>query len=324
MNLFEYDAARGICTLCGVDEAGRGPLAGDVYAAAVILPPDANLPGLDDSKKLTSKKREELFELITEQAVSFCIAAATAEEIDEYNILQATFLAMTRAVNGLSSAPELVLIDGNRRPANLKGLCECVVKGDATSASIAAASVLAKVARDRYMDALAGEYPAYGFEKHKGYPTKEHYAAILKYGPCPVHRKTFLKNLSDGSMPNAHMIGAAGEAAAADYLEKNGFTILSRNYHSTYGEIDLIAENGEYLVFAEVKTRKPDSLVSPLEAVTLAKQKKIIKTAFCYLSDCGISLQPRFDVIEVLTEPDGLAVRQVENAFLIPAGEFSF
>ena len=191
---FEFDnsfrASHGV--ICGIDEAGRGPLAGDVYAAAVILPEGVFIEGLDDSKKLSEKKREALFEEITEKAQAYCIATATAAEIDELNILNATFLAMNRAVNGLSVKPDFALVDGNRLP----GLpCEgqTVVKGDSLSASIAAASILAKVARDRYMTELDQRYPEYLFAKHKGYGTKLHYEMVAEYGLCPEHRKSFFK-----------------------------------------------------------------------------------------------------------------------------------
>lgn len=196
--LFDYDSEirRIYPVFCGVDEAGRGPLAGDVYAAAVILSDKTLIKGLNDSKKISEKNREKLFDIIIENADDFCIASASAEEIDRINILQAAMLAMERAVAGLKKAPEFALIDGNRCPA-LPCTSEFLVKGDAKSASIAAASVLAKVARDRYMRQLAEEYPEYGFEKHKGYGTKLHYEMIEKYGITPVHRRSFLKKLSN-------------------------------------------------------------------------------------------------------------------------------
>ena len=178
--------------ICGVDEAGRGPLAGPVVAAAVILPPHAEIPGLNDSKKLSDKRRRELFPVIKERAVAYGIGIATHEEIDEINILQATYLAMERALSQLSVKPDLALIDGNR--AKDFGLpVRTVVKGDSFSASIAAASVLAKVTRDDMMLELAETYPGYGFEIHKGYGTKAHYAALTELGACPIHRMTFLK-----------------------------------------------------------------------------------------------------------------------------------
>lgn len=196
VDLYAYDAGKRLSypLLCGVDEAGRGPLAGDVYAAAVILSPEHLPEGLNDSKKLTEKKREQLFPQIQEMAVAYCIATASVKEIAEYNILGATMLAMQRAVSGLSVQPDYILIDGNRMPT-LSIAAETVVKGDATSATIAAASILAKVARDHYLLELDAQYPQYGFAKHKGYGTKAHREAILQYGASPVHRKAFLRKL---------------------------------------------------------------------------------------------------------------------------------
>lgn len=183
---------RGIGAICGVDEAGRGPLAGPVCAAAVILPEHLQIPGLNDSKKLSDKKRRELFPLIKEQAIAYGIAFASVEEIDEINILQATFLAMERAVEQLNGQADFALIDGNREP-KLDIESMAVVKGDSRSASIAAASILAKVTRDDYMEELAAQYPQYGFEVHKGYGTKRHYQALEEFGMCPAHRRSFLK-----------------------------------------------------------------------------------------------------------------------------------
>lgn len=184
--------AEGFQVICGVDEAGRGPLAGPVCAAAVILPPHTRIPGLNDSKKLTDKKRRELFPVICEQALAYGIGMATEQEIDEINILQATFLAMQRALDGLQVRPDLALIDGNRQKDF--GLpVKTVVKGDSLSANIAAASVLAKVTRDDLMIRQAEQFPEYGFEIHKGYGTKAHYAALEQYGPSPIHRMSFLR-----------------------------------------------------------------------------------------------------------------------------------
>ncbi len=178
--------------ICGIDEAGRGPLAGDVYAAAVILPEGLVIEGLDDSKKLSARKRDALFDEITSKAVSYCIATAAAAEIDEINILNAALLAMKRAFDGLAVRPALALIDGNKAP-DLGIPTETVVKGDSKSASIAAASILAKVARDRYMEELDRKYPEYQFAKHKGYGTKLHYEMIAQHGLCPEHRRSFFK-----------------------------------------------------------------------------------------------------------------------------------
>ena len=195
INMWEIENryfAEGMTVVCGVDEAGRGPLAGPVCAAAVILPPNLELPGLTDSKKLSDKRRRELYPVIMEQAVAYGIGLASHEEIDQINILQATFLAMERALEQLRVRPDLVLIDGNRKK-DFGIPAETVVKGDSLSASIAAASVLAKVTRDDIMIAMAQENPGYGFEIHKGYGTKAHYDALRTLGPSPIHRMTFLK-----------------------------------------------------------------------------------------------------------------------------------
>lgn len=196
MTLYEFDKEikneNGIELLCGVDEAGRGPLAGDVYAAAVIFPKDVIIEGINDSKKLSEKKREVLFDEIKEKALTYCIATASVEEIEEINILNAAMLAMKRAVEGLNAAPEIVLIDGNKTP-DISAKAVSVVKGDAKSQLIAAASILAKVARDRYMKEMDKKYPEYQFSKHKGYGTKLHYETVDKYGLCDIHRPSFFK-----------------------------------------------------------------------------------------------------------------------------------
>lgn len=184
----------GISPVCGVDEAGRGPLAGPVCAAAVILPRGLVIDGLNDSKKLSEKQRERLYGEIREKSVSFGVAFATVEEIEELNILEATFLAMNRAIAQLDPAPAMALIDGNRSA----GICvpaKSIIKGDGKCANIAAASILAKVTRDRYMYEMAEKYPQYGFERHKGYGTKLHYDALRQYGPCKIHRMSFLKKM---------------------------------------------------------------------------------------------------------------------------------
>ncbi|MBP3390469.1 MAG: ribonuclease HII [Clostridia bacterium] len=188
-------AANGYKFVCGVDEAGRGPLAGPVCAAAVILDPNTELVGVNDSKKLSEKKREALFDVICSKAVAYSIAFASVEEIEEHNILNATYLAMNRAIYGLKINSDFALIDGNRVPKDIKIDCQTVVKGDAKSLSIAAASILAKVTRDRLLLEYDKKYPEYNFAKHKGYGTAEHMDAIRKYGPSEVHRPSFLKKL---------------------------------------------------------------------------------------------------------------------------------
>jgi len=186
--------AEGFLPVCGVDEAGRGPLAGPVCAAAVILPQGLIIDGLNDSKKLTEAKRKQLYAEITAQAIAYGIAFASVEEIETLNILGATYLAMNRAIAQLNPAPQLALIDGNRN-AGIELASRCIVKGDSRCASIAAASILAKVTRDRYMYEMAEKYPQYGFDKHKGYGTAAHYAALREYGPSEIHRMSFLKKM---------------------------------------------------------------------------------------------------------------------------------
>ena len=197
MDLWEPERAcwaEGAALVCGVDEAGAGPLAGAVYAAAVILPPEWKLEGLNDSKQVSPKRRERLFDRIREQASAWAVAWADEREIDETDILSARIRAMQRAIDGLAPAADFALIDGNRdrgRAAAITTPHRAIVKGDSLSASIAAASILAKVSRDRYMEEMARRYPEYEFERHKGYPTRRHYELLRKYGPCPIHRRTF-------------------------------------------------------------------------------------------------------------------------------------
>lgn len=198
MSLYDFERDKvkefGYQYICGVDEAGRGPLAGPVYASAVILPLDEEIEGINDSKKLSEKKREELFDAITEKAIAYSIVSVDNTTIDEINILQSTMLAMKKAVETLKIKPDIVYIDGNRLP-DLEVPSEYVIKGDATSANIAAASILAKVSRDRFMYEMNEKYPEYCFDKHKGYPTKLHYEKIREHGPCEIHRLTFLKKM---------------------------------------------------------------------------------------------------------------------------------
>lgn len=315
MTLLEYDQSLGIEKFCGVDEAGRGPLAGDVYAAAVVLDPARLIEGLNDSKKLTEKKREALFPEIQEKALSWAVGIATVEEIETYNILQATFLAMRRAVAGLSFRPSMALVDGNRNPG-LDLPTRLLVKGDGTSAAVAAASILAKVSRDRYMRQIDAAYPQYQFAKHKGYGTKLHYEMLDLYGESPVHRHSFLKKYYQ-QQEKVLTTGRCGEMLAAEYLTQHGCEIIDRNWHSAYGEIDLIARKGENLLFVEVKTRSAGMIATPAEAVILSKQKKITETAKAYLLQNPLDLQPRFDILEIYLDGNGNYLRAawLENAF---------
>ncbi|GHV12981.1 ribonuclease HII [Clostridia bacterium] len=192
---YDYENSSGYSIVAGTDEAGRGPLAGDVYAAAVILPRGLFIPGLNDSKKVSPGMREKLYDVITREAVSYAVATASVDEIDAINILNAAMLAMRRAVDALNVPPEFVLIDGNCE-RNFEAIPHaCIISGDAKSPSVAAASILAKVSRDRYMTALDAKYPLYGFASHKGYPTKTHIEAIQNHGACEVHRRTFLRKI---------------------------------------------------------------------------------------------------------------------------------
>lgn len=320
---FEKEAMeRGYRAVCGIDEAGRGPLAGPVVAAAVILPFGLKIEGLNDSKKLTEKKRETLYDIICREAVAYSIASVDHQIIDEINILQATFLAMKNAVEGLQIPADYALVDGNRSQG-LEIPFECVIGGDANVPSIAAASVLAKVTRDRYMLQMAEEYPQYLFEKHKGYGTKAHYTAIDVYGTCMIHRQSFLKKYYEKKARSRQMrtrgeTGHRGEECAAQMLERSGYTILERNYRIRQGEIDLIARKDGFLVFAEVKTRSDTHVAQAREFVTSAKQRKLIETAAAWLQLHDLPLQPRFDVIEVYwkknaQKPDRIC--HLENAF---------
>lgn len=320
LNMWQFEqemVCEGYKLICGVDEAGRGPLAGPVYAAAVILPLEAEFSGLGDSKKLSEKTRDRLFDEIIETAVCYGIGTADHKEIDELNILKATFLAMNRAIESLEITPDIALIDGNRDP---QPSCRsrCIVGGDAKSASIAAASILAKVSRDRYMLEMAEKYPDYAFERHKGYGTKLHYERLYKYGPSEIHRITFLKKmLNSPQQTDAKRRGDAGEKVALEYLEKKGYVVIAKGFRSQFGEIDLIVKNSGYIVFIEVKLRKNAKFASAGEHVGKEKQSKIKATANIWLTSHETALQPRFDVIEIYASDDmsNPEIIHIENAF---------
>ncbi len=316
MSLYPYDEGLGIENFCGVDEAGRGPVAGDVYAGAVILSfrPEDQIEGLNDSKKISEKKRAALYEEIQKKAVAYAFGVATVEEIETLGIKEATFLAMYRAVDALLVKPKFALVDGNLNP-RLPVPSRCLVKGDQTSASIAAASIVAKVERDRYMCRMAKLYPDYQFEKHKGYGTKDHRQFLEQYGVTPIHRLSFLKKWGYENTANQH--GVLGEAAAKALFVDAGYQVVEKNYRCPYGEVDLIAENGEFLVFCEVKTRTEGSLSTPKEAVDQKKREKLTKTALIYISEHNVSLQPRFDVVEIVLTKAGTVKDSewYENAF---------
>lgn len=314
MNLAEYDKIlrQDYPLLCGIDEAGRGPLAGDVFAAAVIFDEGVVIEGINDSKKLTPKKREKLYDEIIQKAKYWCVAQGSIEEIESINILQADMLAMQRAVDGLGVIPDMAIVDGNCVP-QLPCKTEFVIKGDAQSQSIAAASILAKVARDKYMLELAKQYPEYRFEKHKGYGTKLHYQMIDEHGESPVHRHSFLRKYYEKKA--AMEKGKLGEKCAAMYLERHGLEILERNWRIKGGEIDIIARKDNTIIFVEVKTREQGSLTSPEEAITKKKKQLLIRAAEQYMQDKD-GMNCRFDVACVITQGEKVVeLKYYPNAF---------
>lgn len=333
---------RGLGRIAGVDEAGRGPLAGPVVAAAVILPREALIPGLNDSKVLTPDRRSRLYERITETAVARGIGEASAAEIDRINILQATYLAMRRAIKQLGVPPDRVLVDGPGVPGSPFPE-SAVIDGDAVSLSIAAASILAKVTRDRKMVVFHSEFPEYGFADHKGYGSADHRRALRIHGPCRIHRLSFngvrSEDHSESGLESAETTGGAadrdgrpprrgnvqsqlfrtgnqGENAAAAMLVGTGYRILRRNYRAGRGEVDLIVSKGDILAFVEVKTAAAKGLGPPEIRVTREKQRQIARVARAYLQrHPAPGLAPRFDVIAVHYRGGSPRIRHLESAF---------
>ncbi|MDR1116824.1 MAG: ribonuclease HII [Oscillospiraceae bacterium] len=313
----EFAGMHGFVVYCGADEVGRGPLAGPLYAAAVHL--NGYLEGLNDSKKLSGKRREELFEKITDSA-DWSAARAEIDEIETLNIRNASMLAMNRAVHGLLEKVECdgVFVDGDYQSGFLIP-ARTVVKGDSKSASIAAASIVAKVLRDREMVRLHELYPEYNFKRHKGYGTAEHYSALYSYGPCGLHRQSFLtkyyKRIGEPPKPTR---GEIGERLAAAFAEGLGYRIAGRNFHTRFGEVDIICEDGEYIVFLEVKLRKDNSFSEAMELVDKRKQARITAAALEWLQRSGVRLQPRFDVLEIYLPGRDLEearYNHIKNAF---------
>ncbi len=312
--------------ICGIDEAGRGPLAGPVAAGACILPPDHDLLYVNDSKKLSEQKREELYEQITKEAIAWAVGIAEPARIDEINILQATYEAMRQAISKLSPAPAVLINDAVQIPGVSLPQVP-VIKGDAKSLSVAAASILAKVTRDRLMREYDSQYPAYGFAANKGYGSKEHIAALEKYGPCPIHRRSFITHFSlpgDAAddtrevTQNQHNLGAEMEAAAAAYLEGQGVRILEKNFRSHHGEIDLIGEENGRICFVEVKYRGSCQSGAPEDAVHLQKQETICRTADYYrlVHHLEETRPLRFDVVAMDRKENGeLQIRWIQDAF---------
>ncbi|HEY3414292.1 MAG TPA: ribonuclease HII [Armatimonadota bacterium] len=324
---FERDAlSNGFRRVAGVDEAGRGPLAGPVVAASVILPEGFDLDGVNDSKALSSARREALYGSLADR-VPWAVGIASVEEIDRLNILKATHLAMRRALEALQPRPDFALVDG----LAVKGLPIPhlpIVKGDCRCLSIAAASIIAKVTRDRLMRDLHACYPAYGFDRHKGYGTPEHLRALEEHGPCPAHRRSFApvssfefrvpsselsvsssefrvpsqpsRNSEPGTRNPRAALGAEGERRAALALQAAGYEVLERNARVSHDELDIICRHGEAWVFVEVKTRRGDGYGAPDEAVTQRKQGKLTRAALAWLEAHGIEdPEWRFDVVTV-------------------------
>ncbi len=303
--------------VAGIDEVGRGPLAGPVVAAAVILPKECKIEGVNDSKKLSAKKREELYDVILEKAVSYGIGVVSNERIDEINILQATYEAMREALSQLKPRAEYILADAVTIPmvsTPQKG----IIGGDGKSMSIGAASIVAKVYRDRLMDAYDAAYPGYGFASNKGYGAAEHIAGIKKQGITPIHRKTFLKSLLPQQGDTAVDKGQRGEALAAKQMERMGYEILERNFHALKAEIDIIAKKENMIVFTEVKYRQNEEMGTPAEAVDYRKQQNILRAAKVYIAQNCLMEQGydfRFDVAEVLNSEGKTYFRYTEDAF---------
>ena len=303
--------------VAGIDEVGRGPLAGPVVAAAVILPKECKIEGVNDSKKLSAKKREELYDIILEKAVSYGIGVVSNERIDEINILQATYEAMREALSQLQPKADYILADAVTIPM-VSIPQRGIIKGDAKSMSIGAASIVAKVYRDRMMEAYEEVYPGYGFASNKGYGAAEHIEGIKKQGITPIHRKTFVKNFLPQEGDNTTDKGHRGEALAAKQMEKMGYEIMERNFHALKAEIDIIAKKDNVIVFTEVKYRKSEEMGTPAEAVNHWKQQHIIRAAKVYIAQkCLMEMgyDFRFDVAEVLTQDGKTYFRYTEDAF---------
>lgn len=300
--------------VCGMDEAGRGPLAGPVAVACVIMPPEPLLEHIKDSKQLTEKRRELLYPKIKETALCYNVEFISPQAIDELNILNATRLGFKSAYNNMRTKTRAVLmdyIDG----VDIDAAKFPLVSGDSLSYSIAAASILAKYERDRYMLQMHEMYPQYNFAKHKGYGTAEHIAAIKEYGPCPLHRKSFLKSILGEA--NNQVSGRQGEIIAEKYLTANGYEVLCRNYRAGRAEIDLVARKADTIAFVEVKARSSTTFGFGLDAVNPKKQKNIIEAAIRYCHDNSLTENRiRFDCIEV-DLAKGEVSKHVEAAFVV-------
>jgi len=312
--------SKGIDKVAGVDEAGRGPLAGPVVAAAVILDKNDLPSGIDDSKKLRPAVREELYETITSRCVSFGVGTVWQEEIDNTDILKSTHKAMRSAIGSMASTPDHILVDGRGLPDKIYPQT-AIISGDSLSVSIGAASIIAKVTRDRIMIEISKIYPEYGFEIHKGYGTEKHIKSITDLGPSPVHRKSFrrVKEMKVKlDLSNHKKVGEHGELLAALELIKNGYAIIERNYwaENRESEIDIIASMDNALVFVEVKTKLHQNFGEPEEWISEKKREQLIIAAEAYIQEKEPDVEEyRFDAMAVNIEPDVPKVRHIINAF---------
>ena len=320
----------GYRTVAGVDEAGRGPLAGPVVAGAVVIPPDLRAPWigrLRDSKQLSPRQRESLYECIRESSAGWAAGVVSNEEVDRLGIASATREAMLRALGGLRSRPDFVLVDG--LPVDLDGLpAKALVGGDGRCLSIAAASIVAKVTRDAIMLEEHARYPDYGFDSNKGYPTPAHIELLRRLGPCPIHRRSFTpvhEAMSSDANPGVRgtaktgriRLGGLGERAARGHLERAGFTVLDTNFRCPHGEIDIVARDGDAVVFVEVRTRRGRDFGSPEESITAAKSRRLIATAQTYLQTRDdLPSHWRIDLVAVDVDSQGRIARieRTENA----------
>ena len=312
---------KGPTILAGIDEAGRGPLAGPVVAAAVIFPPGHQaIEGINDSKKISEKKREELYDKISSQSKAVGIGLVDSKAIDNLNIVNATYKAMRMAIGRTKCNINMLLVDG--RPLKNSIISqEAIVGGDSKCYSIAAASIIAKVYRDRLMAKYHKIFPQYNFAKHKGYGTKEHCEAIEKFGACPIHRYSFKRvtgfEFDLKKITNNRTIGSIGENHAAWYLYQQNYEIIERNYHfSNQGEIDIIARDGNVLIFVEVKTIRQKMFGKPEDKVDEFKQEQLYKIAEAYLAEQDTDeMECRFDIISVNIEDNKFYITHFKDAF---------
>jgi len=319
--------ARGFRVIGGVDEAGRGPLAGPVVAACVVLPFGCGLPGVRDSKTLSPDQRQRAYDRILERAQAIGVGMAHAEAIDRMNVLRAGHEAMRQAVASCAILPDVALLDGLPvHPFPVPQIA--LVKGDSRSISVAAASIVAKVVRDRYMVEQHALWPQYGFDSHKGYSTPEHLARLREHGPCPLHRRSFAPVAEAAGLVLLPLetdrraeTGASGEQVVAAHLQALGWRILAQRFRTQGGEVDLVAEEGGTLVFVEVKARRSRSHGQPAESVDARKRARIVLAAHAWMAEHRALDRPcRFDVAEVRFQPDGAAaLNLLRGAFF--AGE---